>query len=135
MCFNNIYLGKFVAIGGLFLFLYELPQNILGYIRSLHCTRVHKFGGIVVCLTDKYDGSMCLGRYIFVSYEPDGILFRHEYGHRLQSMFLGWLYIPMIFVPSYIRCRYLFDKNGTLDEYYDFYTESCANMLSRKKAK
>lgn len=92
---------------------------------------MHDLNGRRLYIIDEFDGSMCLGDYIFMSYEPDGILLRHEYGHSIQSMRQGWIYMPLTFLPSYIRCRYTF-RGDSLEEYYDFFVERRANELSSK---
>ncbi|WP_237558582.1 hypothetical protein, partial [Cellulomonas carbonis] len=57
----------------------------------------------------------------------------HERGHVKQSIYLGWLYLPVIGVPSIIwaglRRLGLFAGRS----YYSFYTESWADRLGGVK--
>ena len=52
-------------------------------------------------------GSVSLGEYVFLcpSHQGDPITLRHEMGHRTQSRMLGWLYLPIIGLPSFIWCE------------------------------
>ena len=60
-------------------------------------------------------------------------LIKHEFGHVIQSRILGWLYIPIIVIPSYIwyQCSKLNNLPDWLAtyKYYQFYTEWWANQL------
>ncbi len=122
--------------------IWELPQNMLGAIVKKVC-RAELYttykDAKVYCW--KIYGGMSLGKYIFVphyyKYTPPDKMHRsilhtikHEYGHTIQSKYLGWLYLLVIGLPSLIwaQCfdKYR-DKTGT--SYYDFYTEKWANKL------
>lgn len=104
------------------------------------------YHGAVVTVWNK-SGSLSLGLFIFLAatcYEADesklapprtvGVLV-HEYGHFLQSLLLGPLYLPLIGMPSFCWCnlpalRRLYVNGGK--SYYDFFTESCANKLGSR---
>ena len=52
---------------------------------------------------------------------------RHEaIGHARQSLYLGWLYLIVIGLPSIINACLCNDKN----KYYRFYTERWADRLA-----
>lgn len=81
------------------LYLWQLPQNLLGLAvvffsrAKFYCTDIYntnfKFG-------------VSLGKYIIVyRYCPNKTV-RHEQGHQKQSLYLGWLYLPVIGIPSAI---------------------------------
>ncbi|MBR2085647.1 MAG: hypothetical protein IJ906_00665, partial [Oscillospiraceae bacterium] len=59
----------------------------------------------------------------------------HEFGHTIQSALLGWLYLPVIALPSTVWFmvpalrKWRHDKQIS---YYRFYTESWANHLGEK---
>lgn len=107
------------------LYLWQLPQNIIGLLISLNYNRLHKYKNVFIYSINKYDG-LSLGNYIFIDVNSnEGILFKHEYGHHIQSLILGWLYIPIIVIPSFIW----FYINDDIETYYSFYTESWANEL------
>lgn len=66
----------------------------------------------------------------------------HEYGHTVQSLILGPLYLPLIGIPSFTRAAVrtalspLISKRGKeLKSYYSFYTEKWANILGEKVTK
>lgn len=90
-------------------------------------------------------GGMSLGRYIFLpkgfaNYKPDTTsdyqlnYIKHEYGHSIQSAYLGPLYIFIIGLPSLIwaGCFENYRKKHNVS-YYAFYTESWADKLGGAK--
>lgn len=114
-----------------FLFaIWELPQNVLGaivkkifkakYLGTYGYARVYAWN--IKC-------GMSLGNYIFV---VPGIpsMVKHEHGHTIQSRYLGWLYLPVIGLPSlgwaWLGKGY---RKKTGRSYYWFYTESWADKL------
>lgn len=73
-----------------------------------------------------------LGRYVFVTadwYIYENATIWHEFGHSRQSLILGWLYIPVIAIPSVIWF-YLHKWCKLKCSYYWFYTERWANRLA-----
>ena len=117
---------------------WEVPQNALGSI-------VKKVCKAKVCTTYKeatvytwgINGGMSLGKHIFVPFTVEDLkhpyvqsVIKHEYGHTIQSKYLGWLYLLVIGLPSFIWAQ-CFDKyrakTGT--SYYAFYTERWADKL------
>lgn len=108
-------------------------QTLLGFIFSLGYLHHESFEyrGAKVIMWHK-SASVSLGRYIFlnVKYHP---LLVHEYGHCIQSLMLGPLYLPLIGLPSFIWCNIkALRKNKN---YYTFYTEASANALAYKFTK
>lgn len=68
---------------------------------------------------------------MFITSKASPRVMAHEAGHCAQSEKLGWLYIPIIAIPSllhnlYIKIVRLFGKDPN---YYTFYTEKWANEL------
>ena len=113
--------------------LYQLPQLILGWIIAGKRQPKHKIGEVKIYITE-FEG-MSLGNYIFVNPEiPEGMwILRHEFGHTIQSRILGWLYIPLIFIPSLLWWIIINKLGPEYDKYYyDFYTEKWANKLIEK---
>ena len=55
-------------------------------------------------------GSISLGNYVLVcdGHENDYEVILHEFGHRKQSLMLGWLYLIAIGIPS-LMCQFPFD--------------------------
>ena len=125
---------------------WELPQNTLGAI-------VKAVFNATPCTTYKdatvyswnINGGMSLGKYIFVPFIEGGYVtalgaylskrkveqfIKHEYGHTVQSKYLGWFYLLVIGLPSLIWAQ-LFQgyRQKTGKSYYDFYTEKWADKL------
>lgn len=117
---------------------WELPQNALGLMVKKVCkaapyttykdAKVYTWG---------INGGVSLGKNIFVPFRiappsNSGVqqFIKHEYGHRIQSKYLGWFYLLVIGLPSLIwsQCFQKYrDKTGK--SYYDFYTEKWADKL------
>lgn len=120
------------------LIIHQLPQILLAkhIIKRHSCRYLHKVDGVNVYEVKNIDG-MSLGDTILVN--PDAYegtwLVKHEFGHVVQSRILGWLYLPFIFVPSFLWYKFLswLEKKLNWDEgysckiYYKFYTEYWAN--------
>ena len=119
--------------------IWELPQNLLGAI-ILKVTKAEVYR-LNWCNCNIYswkiDRGLSLGKYIFIPFKtttpPIGVVMdyiKHEHGHSIQSQYLGWLYLLVIALPSFIWCN-CFDgyrkKHGV--SYYDFYTEKWADKL------
>ena len=109
--------------------LWCLPQNLLGLLLLLF-TNARRVG-------DHYEfdiesGSVSLGDYIFLcpSHWNNDTVLKHEQGHQIQSRRLGWLYLPVIGLPSIIwaSCFKEYRKKNNVS-YYSFYTESWADKL------
>lgn len=86
----------------------------------------------------KFKGGISLGIFIFVTREiskeqlRDSALIRHEYGHCLQSVLLGPLYLLIIGLPS-ITWNILFKnwRKKHNKRYSWLYTESWADKWGR----
>lgn len=116
------------------MYLWQLPQNLLGFLVKL-CTRARKVG-------EHYEynlpfGSVSLGRYIFLcpAHWNDARVLCHEKGHTVQSKYLGWFYLLVIGLPSFIwACVYsCFRLNKRNINYHWFYTEKSADKLGGVK--
>lgn len=120
------------------LYLWQLPQNLVGLILTLFykfdSTVVHKDKIIRIC--HNFPGGISLGDYIFVS-KKNWNTIRHEYGHSVQSKYLGPLYLIVIGLPSIIWAGlygtklFPYTKNG----YYVFYSEKWADKLGEVNRK
>ena len=115
------------------------PQTLLGFISS----KIFNGKRREILLEGKsyviYDsekirgGSVSLGKYVILhSAHFDNVnTIKHEYGHQLQSLIFGWLYMPLMAIPSMIWCLiYGSLKNVS---YYSFYTEKFADFLGKVK--
>lgn len=125
----GIFLAVFVEICHAILYLWQLPQNLLGllFISFLKCDMKEVYNLSVIRVCPKLPGGISLGRYIFIGRWNEDIV-EHEYGHSLQSIALGPLYLFVIGIPSLIWAA----THGSRD-YYSFYTERWANFWARKK--
>lgn len=113
-----------------------LPQTILGLFVFMFAkiqaspTRLYK-GAYVTYW--KYKNGLSLGPFIFVPYNGNEAIIKHEYGHYVDGLCLGPLFLLVIGIPSI--CWLVFGekyrrKNGV--SYYDFYTESRADKLGEE---
>lgn len=86
---------------------------------------------VVAISTELYSISYIWMLRIFVSlwwkvqYSTDKSL-KHGLGHSYQSQLLGWLYIPVIAIPSVLHNLVHYKL------YYSFYTEKWADKLVEK---
>jgi len=87
----------------------------------------------------KIKGGLSLGLFTFISLNmdkeqiADSGLVKHEYGHTLQSSFLGPFFLPVVGLPSLIwaRCFAGWRKKHSKD-YFSFYTESWADKWAKR---
>ena len=112
--------------------IWGFPQTLLGFIVFLmNLGRPHStYRG---CVTTKWrnKGSMGMGMFLFLGCDNPQVRV-HEYGHSVQSLFLGPLFLPVMGIPSILWCnlpccRRLRKEKGV--SYYRFYPESNANAL------
>ena len=116
-------------------FIWQLPQNIIGIVYYIiHHNKIDtmiKYNGFNVYLVKNIRYGISLGQFIFIpkGYEQT-LLLKHEIGHQIQSTKLGFLYLLVIGIPSFIwntffkRYRRLYGVS-----YYSFYTERWADKL------
>lgn len=118
-------MGKIVKV---LLYLWQLPQNIIGLIMKmvLPIDAFGNVGDVVYYVSSKMSGGVTLGEYIFLSINSSEkkLTRQHEYGHVKQSRMLGPLYLFVIGIPSITRAAFNLYK-----DYYKFYTESWADKL------
>lgn len=117
------------------LYLWQLPQNLLGVIlRLIYKGNDSAYKGAIVRRSTSMRGGISLGKHIIVSQWAKENTIKHEYGHCRQSKMLGWLYLLVIGLPS-ILWAWAYgtivkeSKNG----YYRFYTEKWADKLGGVK--
>jgi len=88
------------------------------------------FHGAIIT-TWEYASSVSLGMFVFLTKEdPSDRLLVHEYGHTVQSMILGPLFLIVIGIPSLLwaglPCFRKLRKEKQIS-YFDFYTERWAD--------
>lgn len=113
-------------------------QNALGFLLWLLLTIIDPkrkrgmYNGAIVSYWKK-PFSMGLGMFIFYGHEnaPDAKeVFVHEYGHTVQSVLLGPLFVFVIGIPSLVWAftpRFQKWRDEGRYTYMDFYPESWAN--------
>lgn len=115
-------------------------QTLLGlilFIRFKNCEHSFYHGCIKTDYNSSY--SVSLGVFIFVSnkyeHEESKRITLHEYGHTIQSLILGPLYLIVIGLTSFAWCRLPYfqkmreEKNMS---YYSLWVEKWANKLGEK---
>ena len=111
------------------------PQTFIGALLHLRHRdkRSFDYNGAKVTVWDKDEG-VSLGRYLFVP--DDGqFLLEHEYGHSIQSLILGPLYLILIGAPSLLWNRLPYFKRLRKDKnksYYSVVFERTASQLGSK---
>ena len=139
-------MNKFLnALKEIALYIWQLPQNILGLILLAIYRPETKFvasNGNLVYFSSRMSGGISLGKYSIISdyyirsHMTDKAILdidvtRHEaLGHGTQSRYLGPLYLPIVGLQSIIWAGLYgavipYTKNG----YYKFWTESWADKL------
>ena len=121
-----------------------LPQNLVGlgfylFYRIKGCPHF-SYQGAVVTIWTNATGSMSMGRYLFLEpgWTPSGHrLLAHEYGHTIQSLFFGPLYLLVVGLPSVLwaglPCFRNMRRKGR--SYYSVYPEKGATRLGERFAK
>ena len=110
-----------------------LPQTLIGaavYLATIVCKR-ERYHGAVVTHWNRYD-SLGMGMFLFLGKREDRQVLVHEYGHAVQSLILGPLFLPIMGFPSFLWaglpcCRRLRKRKNI--SYYAFYPERNANRL------
>lgn len=125
------------TIKNILLYIWQLPQNILGllFLLFLKGEKKHKLYGITFYVAKGFSGGISLGKYIIMGFMTEKKI-RHEYGHCVQSKWLGPLYLIIIGLPSICwvgihRLKCVAERW----EYWEFYTESWADKIAGVKRK
>lgn len=83
----------------IFLYIWQLPQNILGLLLIFILgARKNELG--VYTYTKNLDLGISLGNYIITWENPSQNVVKHEKGHQRQSIILGPLYLLIVGFPS-----------------------------------
>jgi len=110
------------------LYIWQLPQNLLGLIVILF-SRAWHIKEIDTWYTNGNFG-VSLGHYIIINKNRGEITLNHERGHQKQSLMLGPVYLVVIGLPSVLgniaRRAYSFD-------YYSLPWEAWADRLGGVK--
>lgn len=116
------------------IYLWQLPQNLLGVLllvlfRTLddECSEFTN-NGALICFSDKMRGGVSLGRYVFLKPTVERDI-HHELGHCRQSRMLGWLYLPIVGIPSIIHAAFYKYNPQDPNGYYRYWCEAWADRL------
>lgn len=120
-------------------------QNVIGICIFLgNIRRRHfRYNGAVATVWKSRRGSMGMGMFIFISEramtgECREFTLMHEYGHTLQSIILGPLFLPVIGLPSLLWAGlpvFLRYRERKSISYYCLYSERWANILGERAVK
>lgn len=119
-------------------FIWELPQNLVGFFVALFSgfdsvSRETLHDGKALVFTWSMSSGISLGWFQVVSRNASQTTVSHEVGHSHQSLYLGWLYLIIIGLPSIIWAGLIHPH--TNKSYYWFYTErwadKCAGIAER----
>ena len=120
----------FEWIAYILLFIWQIPQNIIGFVMWLYFKIC---GDVEVIVDNKYSkvykskhmlGGISLGCFAFVSdiLAESEVSVMHEEGHMVDSKILGIGYLLIIGLPSLLNAAFGFTKC-----YYSFFCEALAN--------
>lgn len=113
--------------------LWQLPQCVMGAFMSwyyggeVYRYTLHGIYSVWLRCSMRQRNGMSLGCFVILPYKTSCEAIWHEMGHCVQSLILGWLYLPVIGIPSIIHA--LFHKGGN---YRHFYTEKWADSIKAR---
>ncbi|MHB1377742.1 MAG: hypothetical protein ACYCXB_10060 [Candidatus Humimicrobiaceae bacterium] len=118
-----------------FLIIWELPQILLALILyAIMKKRIIKaidYKDSKVFFVKDFSGGISLSFIIFLNEIDLNNLkaIKHEYGHTIQSLYLGWFYLVIVGLPSIIRASIW--KHYKLEDkkYYEGFPENWADLL------
>ena len=118
--------------------IWGFPQTLCGYIKYkklINCPH-ESYKGSIVSRWNR-SGGVSLGMFIFIENNDSrkNTLIRHEYGHTIQSLILGPLYLLVVGFPSYVWCNSSYYRNKRLKnniEYDSLFCEKWASYLGNK---
>lgn len=118
------------------LWIWQLPQHLLALFMCL----IFRVKPTIEFIPSKISSSFSLGEYIFLdslAYDSKHVrgdygweVLLHEFGHTIQSRYLGWLWLFIIGIPSALHLLWYkcYGKRHGAN-YYSFYTEKWADEL------
>ena len=113
-----------IVLVNVLLYIWQLPQNLLGLLVIFFSkAKPNEDGFFTGVYFTKCNFGVSLGSYIILNKDIIMNDILHERGHQEQSLYLGWLYLIIIGLPS--ACGNLYDrwfhKNWTYLERYRWY--------------
>lgn len=126
--------------------IWMLPQQLAGFclVKLLHGQKTfvrltseldtdmyYKYVVTMYKVPKLFHSAVSLGTFLIfdsrVCFSENAV--RHEIGHTKQSLRLGWLYLPVVGVPSLLGNIYSRMFNKTTDWYYSRFPENWADKL------
>lgn len=116
--------------------IWGFPQNLIGLILfCIHRKKPHGFYHGAITTDWEISGSLGLGMFLFLGKSARAEEVRvHEFGHSVQSLILGPLFLPVMGIPSFLWCNLPVCQKLRREKgisYYVFYPEKSANFLGK----
>lgn len=91
-------------------FTWGIIMNIIGAIGAMFVMletgiKPTRHAGNIVFKFGHYWGGVSLGIFTFMCLEADEHTLNHEFGHSIQNAIFGPFFIPLVAIPSFIRCQ------------------------------
>lgn len=91
-------------------FTWGIIMNIIGAIGAALVSletgiKPTRHAGNIVFKFGHYWGGVSLGIFTFMCLEADEHTLNHEFGHSIQNAIFGPFFIPLVAIPSFIRCQ------------------------------
>ena len=114
-----------------------MPQTVVGATMFWLLRRTNRWTRFRSAYVMEWalDAGLSMGLFIFLPRGSARSLLVHEYGHTIQSLMLGPLYLLVVVLPSLAWAglpRMQRFRDARQVSYYRFYTERWANKLARK---
>lgn len=129
-----------------FRFLWQMPQNLIGFIMSRFCCRWVTAKTLcgkyikIYYMKNLFRSGISLGDFILLdiiyeTLQPESLIttVSHEYGHGIQSKILGPLYFLVIGIPSILGNLYAKCMRKDSKWYYSQLWEKWADKLGNVK--
>jgi hypothetical protein len=111
-------------------------QTLLGLLFSLLTVPIWKrlhWHKCSLVLRTKGEYGISLGFFILMGESHGESVLKHEYGHCIQSMILGPLYLPVVGIPSFLRSLFWQVTKKPDRTYYLGFPEKWADGMGRKQ--
>jgi len=119
---------------------WELPQILLALIfyaiMKKRIIQAIDYKDSKIFFVRDFPGGISLSFMIFLNEIDINNLrsIKHEYGHTIQSLFLGWFYLFIVGVPSIIRASIWNHYKLEDKKYYEGFPENWADLLGNIKS-
>lgn len=146
----TIFIGKMMKRNNIFLYwllqtTWGLIGTLIGFLfcvllLGLNRAKLSMYKQAIHVRVKGFPGGVSLGGFIFTDEDAYGLSIRgHEWGHTIQNIIFGPLFMFIIGLPSIIRCafyNYYYDNNrekyNKLPDYDSVWFEGWATRLGNK---